>query len=30
MRTNFAIQQSKNIKSASNRIKNILDAKRHI
>ena len=27
IRTNFAIQESKNIKSASNRIKKILDAK---
>ena len=27
MRTNFAIQESKNIKSATNRINNILDAK---
>ena len=27
MRTNFAIQESKNIKSATNRIKKILDAK---
>ena len=27
MRTNFTIQESKNIKSATNRIKEILDAK---
>ena len=27
MKTNFAIQESKNIKSATNRIKKILDAK---
>ena len=27
MRTNYAIQESKNIKSATNRITNILDAK---
>ena len=27
MRTNFAIQENKNIKSATNRIKKILDAK---